>query len=67
MPCVFLPYKEATTKTGGFLTEFMTGNHRISSCKVREQPGWEARGRGVLEEIGTGSYGEVVEVLEESR
>lgn len=67
VPCAFLTYEEAAEEVGGFLAGFLSTENRASSRKAREELGWEVKGRGILEEIETGSYAEVAKVLRENR
>lgn len=63
MPCESLSYQEAVPKVGEFLAGFLSIENRASSRKAREELGWDVNGKGILEEIETGSYVEVAEAL----
>lgn len=65
MPCESLSYQEAVPKVGEFLAGFLSVENRASNRKAREELGWDVIGKGILEEIETGSYVEVAKALED--
>lgn len=63
---VDLSYEEAVSKFGESFAWFIRADNRASGDKARKQLGWEPKGKGVLEEIRTGSYVEVARALKKN-
>lgn len=67
MPCESLSFDEAVPKVGEFLAGFLSVENRASNRKAKEELGWEVKGKGILEDIESGSYVEVATALKDGR
>lgn len=67
VPCHSMPFKDAVAKMGDWFAAFMAAENKGSNRKAREELGWEIKApKGILEEIGNGSYEAVANDLKKS-
>lgn len=56
LPVVSLSYDKTISKIGEFFARFLHAENYGSGGKAVKELGWKPQGRGILEEITSGSY-----------